>query len=192
MKHYHRITMLLAAMIFVAFATPAAADKYEDTIAVFKKSPQVQPFFETAYGYAVFPLVGKGGVVVGGSYGDGQVYQNGKLTGTAKLAKVSVGFQLGGQAFAEILFFQDKRAYDNFTSGAFEIDASASAVAVTLSAQAQTGTSGNSAGASYTPTEGVQVKTDYNDGLIVFVHAIGGLMYEASIGGQRFIFRPLK
>ncbi|MFH1980970.1 MAG: lipid-binding SYLF domain-containing protein [Pseudomonadota bacterium] len=191
MKHC-RITMLLAAMILAAWTVPAVADKYEDTIAVFKRSPQVQPFFENAYGYAVFPLVGKGGIVVGGSYGDGQVYQNNSLTGTAKLAKVSVGFQVGGQAFAEIIFFENKRAYDDFTGGAFEFNASASAVAVTLSAQAQTGTTGNSAGASYTPSEGVQVKTGYNDGMIVFVHAIGGLMYEASIGGQRFIFRPLK
>jgi len=184
--------MMMAAAILMVFWRPALADKYEDTIAVFKRSPHVQPYFENAYGYAVFPMVGKGGVIVGGAYGDGQVYRQGRLTGSARLTKVSVGFQLGGQAFAEILFFKDKRAYDRFTAGTYELDTSASAVVITLSAQAQAGTTGNSAGASYTPEKGVQTGDGYNQGLAIFVHAIGGLMYEASIGGQRFSFTPIQ
>lgn len=191
MKHRY-CAILFAAVILTAWSGPVLADRYEDTIDMFKRSPQVQPFFENAYGYAVFPLVGKGGVIVGGSYGPGQVYQGGNLTGTARLIKMSVGFQLGGQAIAEIIFLKDKRAYDAFTSGGFEFGATTSAVVVTLSAQAEIGTSGNSAGASYTPSEGVQAATDYNDGMIVFVHAIGGLMYEASIGGQQFSFQSIK
>lgn len=183
--------LILAAVCLAVVAGPAVADRYDDTIDMFKRSPQVQPFFESAYGYAVFPIVGKGGIVVGGSYGPGQVYQGGKLTGTARLIKMSVGFQLGGQAIAEIVFLKDKRAYDAFTSGSFEFGATTSAVVVTLSAQAEIGTSGNTAGASITPTEGVQAGTDYNDGMIVFVHGIGGLMYEASIGGQQFSFQSI-
>jgi hypothetical protein len=140
----------------------------------------------------VFPNVGKGGVGVGGAYGKGQVYASGKPTGTSSLAKVTVGFQLGGQVFSEIVFFQDKRAYDEFTSGNFEFDATASAVAITAGVQAQAGTGGASAGASAGPATGVQAKAKYQKGMAIFVHAKGGLMYEAAIGGQKFTFEPLK
>ena len=124
-------------IVAFSFSNLAQADSYSNTIEVFKKSPAVQPFFKNAYGYAVFPTVGKGGIGIGGAYGKGQVYQGGKVTGTASLVKVTVGFQLGGQAFSEIIFFEDKRAYEEFTSGNFEFDASASAVAITAGAQAK-------------------------------------------------------
>ena len=84
------------------------ADDFSDTIAVYKKSPAVQPFFNNAYGYAVFPTVGKGGLGIGGAYGKGQVYQGGKVTGTTKLMKATIGLQAGGQAFSEMIFFEDR------------------------------------------------------------------------------------
>ncbi len=191
-KKYPIGQMLAVLVIMLFFATTVQADKFSDTIQVFKKSKVVQPFFENAYAYAVFPTVGKGGIGIGGAYGKGRVYQGGKVTGEATLAKVSIGFQLGGQAFSEIVFLKDKRAYDEFTSGSFEFDASASAVAITAGAQAKAGTEGATAGASAGPATGKQAKTGYHKGMAVFVHTKGGLMYEAAIGGQKFSFKPFK
>ncbi|UCG14747.1 MAG: hypothetical protein JSU72_09995 [Deltaproteobacteria bacterium] len=186
-----RFFVLLVMVILVSnFPNLAHADGYANTIEVFKKSPAVQPFFKDAYGYAVFPTVGKGGIGIGGAYGKGQVYAGGKVTGIAKLFKATIGFQLGGQAFKEIIFFEDKRAYDDFTSGEFEFDAAASAVAITAGAQAKVGTEGAGAGASAGPATGAQAKRGYRKGMAVFVHATGGLMYEAAIGGQKFTFKP--
>lgn len=105
--------------------------------------------------------------------------------------KGTIGFQFGGQAFSQIIFFQDKRAYEQFTGGSFEFDANASAVAITAGAQAQAGTTGTTAGASAGPRTGEQAKTNYRRGMAIFVHAKGGLMYEATIGGQKFSFEPL-
>jgi lipid-binding SYLF domain-containing protein len=183
---------ILSVLIIFAlnFSNLAQADSYSNTIEVFKKSPAVQPFFKNAYGYAVFPTVGKGGIGIGGAYGKGQVYRGGKVTGTTKLFKVTIGFQLGGQAFSEIIFLKDKRAYDDFTSGEFEFDAAASVVAITAGAQAKAGTEGVTAGASAGPETGVQAETKYQKGMAVFVHTKGGLMYEAAIGGQKFSFEP--
>ena len=118
-KSFVKIILCLVLAIGISGVTWAQEVKdYSGTIEVFRQSPAVQPFFENCYGYAVFPTIGKGGFVVGGAYGRGQVYKkDGKVTGISKLAKVSVGFQAGGQAFSEIIFFEDKRAYDEFTSG---------------------------------------------------------------------------
>ncbi len=183
--------LVLAIILFGAcFSGVAVADSYSITISVFKQSEAVQPFFEDCYGYAVFPTIGKGGFWIGGAYGEGKVYKSGKITGTTSLAKLSIGFQFGGQAFSQILFFQDKRAYDEFTSGNFEFDASASAVAITAGAQARTGTEGATAGANAGQVKVAHAKTGYRKGMAVFVHAKGGLMVEASIGGQKFSFKP--
>ena len=182
--------LFMAAMAWVSSSTLAAED-YSSTIDKFKSSDQVKPFFENAYGYAVFPLIGKGGLGVGGAYGQGQVYRDGKVTGKSKLVKLSFGFQAGGQGFCEIIFFKDQRAYDEFTSGDFAFDATASAVAITAGAQATTGTTGGSAGMSAGPKSGAQVGLGYTKGMAVFTQAIGGLMYEAAIGGQKFSFEPL-
>jgi lipid-binding SYLF domain-containing protein len=186
----NKFSVIIALMVGVLFLGTAHADDFSDTIAVYKKSPAVQPFFNNAYGYAVFPTVGKGGLGIGGAYGKGQVYQGGKVTGTTKLLKATIGFQAGGQAFSEIIFFEDKRAYDEFTSGEFEFDASASAVAITVGAQAKAGTEGATAGASASSQTGKQAKATYSHGMAVFVHTKGGLMYEATIGGQKFSFEP--
>jgi lipid-binding SYLF domain-containing protein len=191
-KNYRFPVMLIGVLAALILSIPAHADKFTDTIDVFKKSEAVQPFFKNAYGYAVFPTIGKAGIVIGGSYGTGQVYQGGKVTGEVSLIKGSIGWQLGGQAFSQMIFFEDKRAYDEFTSGNFEFDATASAIAITAGVQAKTGTEGASAGASAGPATGKQAKTSYHKGMVVFTHAKGGLMYEASIGGQKFKFKPKK
>jgi lipid-binding SYLF domain-containing protein len=191
MKIVKHLLLGLCALWITAMGSPAAAGDVSHTISVFKKSPVVHPFFKNAYAYAVFPTVGKGGIVVGGAFGKGKVYRQGTLTGHATLSKVTVGFQLGGQAFSEIIFFQDKRAYDEFTSGTFEFDASASAVIITAGAQAKAGSEGGTASASAGPDTGTQASLGYRKGVAVFVHTKGGLMYEAAIGGQRFDFTPL-
>lgn len=184
--------IILAILLAAVFSIPVHADQYTDTIKLFQKSEAVQPFFKSAYGYAVFPTIGKGGFVVGGAFGKGRVYREGNLTGESSVMKLSVGFQAGGQALSEIIFFEDERAYSEFTSGEFTFDATASAVAITAGAQAKAGSKGATAGASAGPATGKQAKTRYHKGMAVFVHAKGGLMYEASIGGQKFKFTPIK
>ena len=193
MKKYGFCLPTIFALIILIFtiSSASAAEDFSSTIKVFNQSPAVQPYFKNAYGYAVFPTVGKGGLGIGGAYGKGQVYRDGKVTGTTKLAKVTIGFQAGGQAFSQIIFFQDKRAYDEFTTGQFAFDAQASAVAITAGAQAQAGSTGATAGASAGPKTGAFAKTSYYKGMAIFVHAKGGLMYEAAIGGQKFSFKPL-
>jgi lipid-binding SYLF domain-containing protein len=184
--------LMIMFILALTLANPVHADKFTDTINVFKKSEAVQPFFKNAYGYAVFPTIGKAGIGIGGSYGTGQVYKGGKVTGETSVIKGSIGWQLGAQAFSQMIFFKDKRSYDEFTGGEFEFDATASAVAITAGVQAKAGTEGASAGASAGPATGKQAKTSYHKGMVVFTHAKGGLMYEASIGGQKFTFKPKK
>ena len=192
MKSIMLFKTLLFLLLAVFISSPAMADQYTDTLDIFKKSDAVKPFVESAYGYAIFPTIGKGGFGVGGAYGKGRVYRGGVVTGETSLVKLTVGFQAGGQAFSEVIFFEDKRAYDEFTSGEFAFDAAASAVAVTAGAQAKAGTGGATAGASAGPATGSQARTQYHKGMAVFIHAKGGLMYEAAIGGQKFSFTPLK
>ena len=189
-----KITVILTVAFLLGAATvsvAAEAEDYSKTINVFRDSSAVAKFFQNSYGYAVFPTIGKAGYVIGGSYGKGQVYRGGSVTGKSTVVEGSIGFQLGAEAFSEIIFFQDKRAYDEFTSGNFEFDANAQAVAITAGAQAQAGTAGASAGASAGPKTGVQAKTEYVNGMATFIHSKGGLMYEFSVGGQKFTFDPL-
>ena len=190
MKKVKFILFPLMIVSVMALSHIVFADSYSNTIEVFKKSDATKPFFKNCYGYALFPTVGKGGIGIGGAYGNGQVYKKGKIAGTVSLAKLSIGFQLGGQAFSEIIFFQDKRAYSEFIGGSFEFDASASAVAITAGVQAKAGTEGVTAGASAGPATGEQAEINYTKGMAVFVHTKGGLMYEAAIGGQKFDFIP--
>jgi hypothetical protein len=186
MKLNH-IAVAVAVLAIMGFAGLAHADDFSATIEVFKRSPAVQPFLKSAYGYAVFPTVGKGGAGIGGAFGKGQVYRGGKATGKVSLSKLTIGFQLGGQAFSEIIFLQDERAYKDFTGGEFEFDAAVSAVAVTAAVQAKTGTEGAGASAG-AGDSGKQAKAKYRKGMAVFTYAKGGLMYEAAIGGQKFKF----
>jgi lipid-binding SYLF domain-containing protein len=185
--------LLIMTFIFgiASVAIAAEVENYSSTIKEFRDSPAVAKFFKNSYGYAVFPTIGKAGYVIGGSYGKGQVYQRGKVTGKSTVIEGSIGFQVGGEAFSEIIFFKDKRAYNEFTSGNFEFDATAQAVAITAGAQAQAGTAGANAGASGGPRTGVQAETDYVRGLATFLHTKGGLMVGVSVGGQKFTFERL-
>ena len=182
------LTILLALFSFALMANPARADEYTDTINVFKKAAESRDFFNKAYGYAVFPSIGKGGVGVGGAYGKGRVYEKGKYIGDASMKQLTVGLQLGGQAYSQINFFEDANALKQFTSGEFEFGAEASAVAITAGANAKANTAGSSAGASATKNKAANVGA-YNKGMATFTVAKGGLMYEASIGGQKFSYK---
>ena len=181
---------IFLGLVLIMGHAQVVADNYDGTMDVFESAPELQPYFDNAFAYAVFPTVGKGGIGIGLAHGKGRVYQGDRILGDVSLTEVSLGFQLGGQAFSEIIFLQDQRALDEFTSGRFEFDATASAVVVTAGAQARAGTDGASASAGTGPASTRQVEYGYNKGMAVFVHAIGGLMYEASVGGQKFQFTP--
>ncbi len=184
-----RYCVVLVFSVLISTQAYAEAD-YGNAIKVFRDSPVVQPYFKDSYGYAIFPTVGKGGIGIGGAHGKGKVYRGGKVSGDTSMTQLSIGWQLGGQAYSQIIFFQDKRAYNEFTSGNFEFGAQASAVAITAGAQAQAGTGGATASASPGGSAGAQAKTTYHKGMAVFTRAKGGLMYEAAIGGQKFSFKP--
>jgi lipid-binding SYLF domain-containing protein len=186
-----RITLSLFAVIVFLSPVAAHADKYSDTIKVFRNAGQSATFFDHSYGYAVFPTIGKGGIGVGGAHGSGHVYAENAYVGDATMTQVTVGFQLGGQAFSQIIFFQDKHAFDQFTSGEFEFGAQATAVAITAGASAQASTQGAAASAGTTPDKTKAAGTYYK-GMAVFTATKGGLMYEASIGGQKFGYKPKK
>lgn len=138
------------------------------TIARFKQEdPSMQKLFDDAAGYAVFPSVGKGAIGVGGAYGRGELFEYGHVTGFCDMSQATIGFQLGGQAYSELIFFETATALTRFRRGNFAFAAQVSAVAA---------------------TSGVSADADYEAGVIVFTMAKGGLMYEASIGGQKFNF----
>jgi lipid-binding SYLF domain-containing protein len=169
---------LAAAVVFAAGCSssqkadgPTLSEQVTTTIAVMQnEDPNLKKWFDdSSYGYAVFPGVGKGAVGIGGASGKGEVFEQGKRIGTATLTQVTIGLQLGGQAYSEVVFFKDKRALDMFKADTLELSAQASAVAVKA---------GGSADA------------DYDDGVAIFTMAKGGLMFEASVGGQKFNFLP--
>ncbi len=187
MKAIH--CMVATLLAFTAQFT--AADEYTNTLESFGNAGAAK-FVDVAYGYAVFPTIGKGGIGIGGAFGEGHVFEQGEVIGEAKMKQITIGFQLGGQAYSQVIFFQDKRALDEFTSGSFEFGAQATAVALTsgVSAEATTG------GGSGTSISGGQNNADikssgFYKGMAVFTIAKGGLMWEASIGGQQFKFKPL-
>src|SRR5215831_12200328 len=140
-------------MLLILGVAPALADNYSNAIETFRKAGESGRFFNNCYGYAVFPTIGKGGIGIGGAHGTGHVYHGGSLVGQSSMTQVTVGFQFGGQAYSQIIFFEDKRAFDEFTSGHFEFGAQATAVAITAGASAQAGTGGTGAGASATQTD---------------------------------------
>jgi lipid-binding SYLF domain-containing protein len=187
MKLYLR-TCLVFLLLALPFAQ-ASADEYSDTINVFKNAGESGTFFAKSYGYAVFPTIGKGGIGIGGAYGKGRVYTEGAYVGDTSVTQLSVGFQLGGQAYSQIIFFKDKRAFDEFTGGNFEFGAEASAVAITAGVSAEATTTGSSAGASGGKNDATTVGKYYK-GMAVFTVAKGGLMYQASVGGQKFSYTP--
>lgn len=186
-----RRTLILVFGLFMAvWMRPTHADAYQDTIELFKNAGESAAFFHDSYGYAVFPTVGKGGFVVGGARGTGRVFRHGKHVGDVTMTQLSVGAQAGGQAFSQIIFFQDKRAFDEFTSGTFEFGAGVSAVAITAGASARAGTNGAGAGASGGSRNAVTAG-QYHKGIAVFTIVKGGAMVQAVVAGQKFSFTPL-
>ena len=133
------------------------------------QDPSFEDFLRNAYAYAVFPNVGKGGLGVGAAFGRGEVYENGEMIGHAALEQGTIGLQIGGQNYAEVIAFQGKSALDRFTSNRLEVTAQASAVAL---------------------KSGAAKTARYTDGVAIFVNVKGGLMAEAAVGGQRFTFTP--
>jgi lipid-binding SYLF domain-containing protein len=186
-----RLARPILALLLLLPLSQAFADEYSDTIKVFRNAGESAKYFGNAYGYAVFPTIGKGGFVVGAAHGSGRVYRQGKYVGDTSMTQITVGAQLGGQAYSEMIFFQNKSALDDFTSGNFEFAAEASAVAITAGASASGGSTGTSAGASGTQEHAVTAGR-YFKGMAIFTVAKGGLMYEASIGGQKFSYKPKK
>jgi lipid-binding SYLF domain-containing protein len=176
----HKIIIAgLALMLFALTATswawdPDEAEEYhakaQEAIAEFKKSdPSIQRFFDSSAGYVVIPTVGKAGFGIGGARGKGVLYENEAVTANVTLSQLSFGFQWGGQAYSEFIFFEDAATLTNFKRGNYELGAQASAVAVTAGASAD---------------------ANFNGGMAIFTQAKGGLMYEASIGGQKFKVEP--
>ena len=182
-----RALSLVPALLLVAGI--AHAEKYSDTISLFQNAGESASFFNRSYAYAVFPTVGEAGFVVGGALGKGRVYVHGRLVGDSTMGQASVGFQAGGKAYSQIIFFQNKSALDKFESGTFEFAAGASAVAITAGASASVGTSGASAEASAEPHT-ARATGAFEHGMAVFTIAKGGLMYAAIIAGQKFSYTP--
>jgi lipid-binding SYLF domain-containing protein len=180
----------LAISGLALLADPALADSYGDTVALFKNAGTSASFFDASHGYAVFPTIGKAGIGIGGAHGKGRVYQQGKYVGDTSMTQLSIGFQAGGEAYSEIIFFEDQRALSEFTSGDFEFGGNVSAVAITTGASATAGTEGASAGASGGKKDATTAGR-YQKGVAVFTIAKGGLMYEVSVAGQKFSFKAL-
>lgn len=180
--HYNFQKNTLLLLLNVVFVYTASAqvggwkpDMEKDAIQaladMIADSPRIETFKEKAYGYAIFPKVTKAGLGIGGAAGKGVVYKNHNAVGTSKLKQASFGLQAGGQQYSEVIFFQNKEAFDNFTGGKLKFDAQASAVAI---------------------TEGASADLAYSGGVAVFTRVKGGLMYEASLGGQHFTYDPLQ
>lgn len=172
----YRLLLLAITAIFSIIATtswafePNVNDEQELAVAkaivdIKKSDPGIQRFFDDSAGYAVLPSVGKGGIGIGGAYGKGLVIVDDKAVGNTTLTQMTIGFQLGGQVYSEFVFFKDDVALSHFQRGNYELGAQASAVAVTAGASAD---------------------ADYNKGVAIFTLTGGGLMYEATVGGQKF------
>ncbi|MBT4518822.1 MAG: hypothetical protein HOC23_02355 [Halieaceae bacterium] len=188
-----RLLMPLIAMLFFSLSGQMVwADEYDKAIASFETAGESASYFDSCYGYALFPTIGKGGMGIGGAHGKGRVYAHNKHVGNSKMTQLTLGFQLGGQAFSQIIFFQDERAFNEFTSGQFEFSAQASAVAITAGASAGATTGGGaSAGMSGGSNNASTVNAGYRKGMAIFTIAKGGLMYEAALGGQKYKYDSL-
>ncbi len=172
-----RIAALLLLLSGMFFATaeagwdPRSEDKAKDAVEYFRKNaPVLNRYFEKAYGYAVFPDVYKGGLmIVGGGHGNGYVFELNNYVGRSAITQLSVGPQLGGQSFSEIIFFKDRENLDSFKKGNFELNAQIAAVVVTT---------------------GMSTNLDFSKGVAVFVLPKAGVMAEATVGGQKFSYDP--
>ncbi len=167
-----RTIIPLTLLLFVgqlSLAQKNDVSRSDEAIADFiKTDPDIKAIIDSAYAYAVLPSVGKGAVGIGGASGNGTLYKQGAAVADVNMTQVTIGFQFGGQAYTEIVFFEDSSAYGRFVEKDFEFAAQASAVAL---------------------SSGVSANAAYKDGVLIFTRAKGGLMYEASVGGQRFKVR---
>ena len=181
-KSFRVMLSIVAAISMAAISSHAFAfepdvndrlelDVQRAIIDINKADPGIETFFENAAGYAVFPSVGKGGIVIGGAYGKGLVIVDDMVDGYTSMSQATIGLQLGGQKYAQFIFFRDQVALDHFKRGNFEFGAQASAVAVTAGASAD---------------------ANYDSGVVVFTQAGGGLMFEGTVGGQRFTYEAKK
>lgn len=187
MRHHHLARLLATALLLW---TPVLwADSYTDAAGLFKNAGESARFFDKCYGYAVFPTIGKAGLVVGGAHGSGRVYVHGRYVGNATVNQLSAGLQAGGQAYSQIVFFQDRRAFEQFTKGHFEFGADVNAVAITAAAGGSVGTTGASAEASGGMRDALTAGRYYK-GLAVFTIVKGGAMYQATVAGQKFSYTP--
>ena len=176
MKKFSTVLVILFMTFTSAIAcawSPDSSDKLELSVAqsiinAKEKDPSLRKWFDAAYAYAVFPKVGKGGIGIGGAHGKGLVIRGDATVAKTSLSQVTIGFQLGGQVYSQFIMFKDETAFNNFARGNFEMGAQVSAVAITLGASAD---------------------ANYDGGVAVFTIAEGGLMYEASIGGQKFKYK---
>jgi lipid-binding SYLF domain-containing protein len=182
--------LLVAASMFTLTAVAADADSYSETIAMFKNAGDSASFFPRSYAYAVFPTIGEAGFIVGGAHGKGRVYVGGQLVGDTTMTQLSAGFQAGGKAYSQIIFFEDKRALEEFESGTFEFSAEASAIAITAGASASAGTSGATSSASAGKNDAATSSGGFQRGMLVFTIAKGGFMYAATVAGQKFSYVP--
>jgi lipid-binding SYLF domain-containing protein len=181
-------SFIIAALVILPLHA-AQADKYSEAMEVFKNAGESGNYFQTAHGFALFPTIGKGGMGIGGAHGSGKVYRQGTPIGDTKMTQLTVGLQLGGQAYSQIIFFENEAALQQFTSGNFEFGAQATAVAITAGASAEASTGGGAAaGASGGKHDATTTSGGYRKGMAVFTVAKGGLMYEAAIGGQKFSY----
>ena len=169
------LTLFVLAITNISFAQVGGwnpeleSESKEAMSSMLQKAPKLQSFHDKAYGYAIFPKVTKAGLAIGGAAGKGIVYQNKAIVGSSKLKQASFGLQAGGQQYSEVIFFENKESFDRFTNGNLKFGAQASAVAI---------------------TEGASVDVAYQNGVAVFTQVKGGLMFEASLGGQHFKFEP--
>jgi lipid-binding SYLF domain-containing protein len=171
--------LCLTALLTACSAEPKSAEGQADlkadaarSVADFRRAdPEIAKHIDNAYGYAVFPTIGKGGVGVGGAAGKGVVYERGTPIGYAHMTQATVGLQLGGQAYSQLILFEDKAALDRFTKSEWAMSAQATAVAA---------------------ASGAAATAKYKDGVMVFVTNQEGLMAEASLGGQKFKFEPMR
>jgi lipid-binding SYLF domain-containing protein len=193
MNKHSRFLGAVAGLILAAGVAQAAPPgKYAATIALFKNAGESGKFFADSYAYAVFPTVGEGGFIAGAAIGKGRVYVHHHLSdhliGDTTMKQLSLGFQAGGKVYSQIIFFKDKSALERFESGSFEFAAGASAIAITAGANASVGTDGATSGASGTDMNATTAGV-WSDGMAVFTIAKGGLMYAATIAGQRFSYK---
>jgi len=186
-----RTLSILCVLLLTSQASWADSDT--DAVESFRRAGESGAYFNKSYGYAIFPTIGKAGIGIGGAHGSGGVYAQGMKTGTSKMTQITFGFQLGGQAFSQIIFFEDAQAFKSFTSGNFEFSAQATAVAITagVSTEANTG-GGTSSGISGGRNDATTAShSGYRKGMAIFTIAKGGLMFEAALGGQKYSYTPL-